>query len=448
MAVITPPYQLPELRPFRTIAHRLRLVGGAVVTQNGILQSEDYVPGESGWIVYGNGDVEFNDGVFRGEIVADSFRAVATLIESWTFNGASTDGWVAVTGTLSAASDDLTITHPGSTPAARSPLVSGILPGLVYGVYLDGEPYADFPVQNAEVVEFYDDTDTYIGTGDWVTTGVGAPVGTLPYGRSMMSLAPAGATGLRVWVGAFGATDTTIDNVSVYQLGTITGTTLDTRPFEGAPGIRVGHQIDFLGHPDLPTNPHVRVVDQVGGPSIPPDGPGLELRSGDSGINWSHLQLLAGAGSADAALAATRIYLSGELYVDSDVNMNVLGEWQDYVPSSSGVTIGSGTRIARYMVIGKTCFTFWSFTPGAGSALASPVRVGLPLPVRDFHSCSAHYADAGGRVYVGGGVLNPTLNQVTLIHGDALNDGLVGSAAPFSFGSGDVLRFTAVYEVA
>lgn len=65
-------YDLPDLRPFRIIQHRMRLAGGAVVTENGSLESDDFVAGVSGWQINGLGDVEFNDGVFRGTIEADA----------------------------------------------------------------------------------------------------------------------------------------------------------------------------------------------------------------------------------------------------------------------------------------------------------------------------------------------------------------------------------------
>lgn len=41
MTVITPPYQLPDLRPFRTIQNKMRLQGGAVVTENGSIEFFD-----------------------------------------------------------------------------------------------------------------------------------------------------------------------------------------------------------------------------------------------------------------------------------------------------------------------------------------------------------------------------------------------------------------------
>ena len=50
---------------------------GSVV--KGFLKSHNYSPGDSGWIIKGNGDVEFSDGVFRGDI-----SAATGTIGGWT----------------------------------------------------------------------------------------------------------------------------------------------------------------------------------------------------------------------------------------------------------------------------------------------------------------------------------------------------------------------------
>ena len=42
------------------------------INYGGYARSENYKAGESGWVIYGNGNVEFNDGVFRGDIYADN----------------------------------------------------------------------------------------------------------------------------------------------------------------------------------------------------------------------------------------------------------------------------------------------------------------------------------------------------------------------------------------
>ncbi|MFV8456069.1 hypothetical protein ACNO5M_13335 [Vibrio owensii] len=41
------------------------------INYGGYARSENYVAGQSGWVIYGNGNVEFNDGIFRGDIYAE-----------------------------------------------------------------------------------------------------------------------------------------------------------------------------------------------------------------------------------------------------------------------------------------------------------------------------------------------------------------------------------------
>lgn len=126
MAVITPPYQLPDLRPFRQLQHRPRLVGGGVVTQNGTLESEDFLTTVRGWAINGAGDAEFNDVIVRGTIAGDiasgDFLIVDGGIESadyvagvsgWHIDGSGTvefnDG--TFRGTIDASALNITISE-------------------------------------------------------------------------------------------------------------------------------------------------------------------------------------------------------------------------------------------------------------------------------------------------------------------------------------------------
>lgn len=90
-----PPYDLPDLRPVRAIQNRMRLQGGSVVTGNGQFSSEDYIPGEQGWRISGNGDAEFNDVTMRGTVAATSFDGTGTSLlpaiddTDWTFESGS-----------------------------------------------------------------------------------------------------------------------------------------------------------------------------------------------------------------------------------------------------------------------------------------------------------------------------------------------------------------------
>ena len=53
--------------------------GQGTITRPG-LQSEDYVPGVSGWRIFRNGNAEFNDGTFRGTVTASTFEGTEFII--------------------------------------------------------------------------------------------------------------------------------------------------------------------------------------------------------------------------------------------------------------------------------------------------------------------------------------------------------------------------------
>lgn len=73
---LRPPYELPGLRPFRTIQQSMRIQGCAVITDNGCLQSPDYVEGASGWAVRGDGTTSFT------QLDADLAAAQANVDEA------------------------------------------------------------------------------------------------------------------------------------------------------------------------------------------------------------------------------------------------------------------------------------------------------------------------------------------------------------------------------
>lgn len=56
------------------------------------------------------------------------------------------------------------------------------------------------------------------------------------------------------------------------------------------------------------------------------------------------------------------------------------GEWKNWTPTYSGITIGSGTVVARYVQVGKTVHCYFYFLMGSGSAITSPAQVSTPVP--------------------------------------------------------------------
>jgi len=104
---------------------------GSVV--KGFLKSHNYSPGDSGWIIKGNGDVEFSDGVFRGDI-----SAATGTIGGWTIgatfigdNAVANDATVLLDSTnslirLGATSGDYITLDGGNVRLRSSNYVTGV----------------------------------------------------------------------------------------------------------------------------------------------------------------------------------------------------------------------------------------------------------------------------------------------------------------------------------
>lgn len=93
-------YGLPaDLGMVRGVHRQPRLAGGAVVTEHGTLASDNFVAGSTGWSIDGDGNVEFNAGVFRGAITAGAVITGSIVINA---TGdihsanyvAATSGWI------------------------------------------------------------------------------------------------------------------------------------------------------------------------------------------------------------------------------------------------------------------------------------------------------------------------------------------------------------------
>lgn len=70
--VLGPPYTTPANRSFAQFNEGAQFGIHNLVKAGGYLRSEDYETGVSGWSINGDGDVEFNFGVFRGTIAASA----------------------------------------------------------------------------------------------------------------------------------------------------------------------------------------------------------------------------------------------------------------------------------------------------------------------------------------------------------------------------------------
>ena len=134
-----------------------------------------------------------------------------------------------------------------------------------------------------------------------------------------------------------------------------------------------------------------------------------------------------------------------------------LGIWQTWTPTLTNLTLGNGTTVARYVQIGKTVHAYFLFTLGSTSAVGSTIAISTPVTAASTHSFQRN--DSGTAIFAeNGSVWRP--GHVALETADTFKPraidagstytGLVDLTAliPFTWGTADVLSFSATYEAA
>ncbi len=129
--------------------------------------------------------------------------------------------------------------------------------------------------------------------------------------------------------------------------------------------------------------------------------------------------------------------------------------WADWSPSYSNITIGDGTVVARFIKSSGLVVARWEFTLGATSSMGTAPNVSLPITAAtaDDHAAGLVGMDEAG---VGGadGICRfaSTGTEVRLFalsaSGSFVTVALITSAAPFTWGAGDLINFVIEYEPA
>jgi hypothetical protein len=151
------------------------------------------------------------------------------------------------------------------------------------------------------------------------------------------------------------------------------------------------------------------------------------------------------------------VFVPDEIVTASKMNA-IGGDWDDWSPTLTNITIGNGTVDARYVQIGKTVLVRFLFTFGSsGSAVGTSPQVSLPV------DCHASYGsnlvwiadavlfDASSVRRKGVVILNQTTQRFLV---EALDVSTtvrhisITSTVPFAWAVGDVIGFTATYEAA
>lgn len=168
------------------------------------------------------------------------------------------------------------------------------------------------------------------------------------------------------------------------------------------------------------------------------------------GINTTPASWVAGA-----PLLATQ--LNTEV---RDFSAGVQGEWIDWTPTWTGLTVGNGSAVARYIRYGKTFQFRVSFVAGSTSAFTASFSFSLPATPRSDYATGVDVlgsallsrSTAASRTvatgYLGGG---STVGLVVDGH-DATNgyttSRIVGSTVPWTWSAGDTFGVSGSYEAA
>lgn len=131
--------------------------------------------------------------------------------------------------------------------------------------------------------------------------------------------------------------------------------------------------------------------------------------------------------------------------------------WEDWTPSYSNFTVGNGTVEARYIQAGKlvVCHFTWTFgstssIDGAAATVSAPVTAASEYTANNSVG-NSHFFESGGSTYPGNVRLQTTTTLRPIVWNAASTyvvEAGITSSAPFTWGTNDILMFTATYEAA
>lgn len=129
----------------------------------------------------------------------------------------------------------------------------------------------------------------------------------------------------------------------------------------------------------------------------------------------------------------------------------VHGGWLSYTPATSGLVIGNGTLVGRYMRVGRMVSFALRFDFGSTSSVAGAINMEVPVAMIASYSVAetsvrvlGFDASAGARYTMHAASTSTIAFQ---LYGDATGAWPVMSATvPFTWATGDVIMAAGTYE--
>lgn len=140
------------------------------------------------------------------------------------------------------------------------------------------------------------------------------------------------------------------------------------------------------------------------------------------------------------------------------VSPNTSGQWKDFVPSWTNLSVGNGTIRAKYYQIGKIVVVDVFLLFGTTTSITGTVRMTLPVEMPasiasyNWHRVGmCQLVDEGSAVY--GGTLNSQLSSTEIqfyvesANGTYVSPGAaVNATTPHTWANTDKISFNIVYE--
>lgn len=166
-------------------------------------------------------------------------------------------------------------------------------------------------------------------------------------------------------------------------------------------------------------------------------------------------------------LTTPRTWVAGEVVTAGQMNTEIRdaiaglqAPWDSWSPTFTGLTVGNGLLVARYLQIGRTVQFRLSLVAGTGSTFSASFNFSLPIAVRGDYiagvdgigSAFLSRSTSASRV-VAGAYLNSVSGSVCGMVVDRLAGGyttsaVVGVGIPWTWSPGDTFSVDGSYEAA
>ena len=141
--------------------------------------------------------------------------------------------------------------------------------------------------------------------------------------------------------------------------------------------------------------------------------------------------------------------LAGQRATASDLAALESVAWEAFTPSWTNLTVGDGVGTYSYCKVGRLVVASYEFVLGAGSAVGTGPYVTLPVPASSNQLIAAvsEYRDsAPAGVYWGVALQSGSVMLMCRMSAEART--AVTATSPFTWATGDSLRFTITYQSA